>query len=250
MSVRARAVVALCLVGLVGACRDARVASTAPRPTPSEPVVVNGGECVPTIDQDLPRNAGCVTSIETGDEKLSVYAILDRQSRPRSWRIHHDSNVRTVDQRLNAGNDFSYPRAVGTSDVDLDGDQEWWIKTADYTSHGAPWSGLNLFVSEGRSLVPLHFEGQPLMINFGGITRLGEGAVCRDGDLVLRRAEAQNTLNTRWSISTRRFSLNESTARLVDRGRSKLVIEDYNDPKLDPYYEVECYGATFTVFQR
>jgi hypothetical protein len=35
----------------------------------------------------------------------------------------------------------------------------------------------------------------------------------------------------------------------MGRTEHLLVIEDYNDPKLDPYYQVECYGAVFTPFQ-
>ncbi|HVF53921.1 MAG TPA: hypothetical protein VNC78_10020 [Actinomycetota bacterium] len=217
-------------------------------PTPTPPAFSNGGDCPASSDPALPSDAGCVTSVTVGEEQLSVYALLNRASRPRSWHLHLRSGEREIDQRLHAGNDFSYPRAIGGSDVDLDGVGEWWVKVVDYTSHGAPWSGLNLFIRQGSGLVALSFEGHPLAINFGGISRLGEGAACRDGDLVLLRAEAIDRRNTQWTISERTFEVRGSRAHLLERRQYVLVIEDYNDPLLDPYFRVDCQGVTFTPF--
>jgi hypothetical protein len=240
-------IIAVSLAVLLLGCADDR---TAPLRGPDESSIafVNGGACKAVSDPNLPDDAGCVTTVTKGGEKLSVYAQVSSNHRPVAWRIRLSRAGGQIDQPLRAGNDYAYPRAIGGSDVDLDGDKEWWVKVRDYTSHGAPWSGLNLFVREGSSLRPVMWGGDPLVVNFGGISRLGEGAECREGDLVLLRAEARDRHNTRWLISERRFSLRESRARLVDRAEGLLIIENRNDPKLDPYFQVNCYGSTFTPF--
>ncbi|HWL65995.1 MAG TPA: hypothetical protein VNP73_08475, partial [Actinomycetota bacterium] len=165
-----------------------------------------------------------------------------KRSRPREWWVRLESGDLVIDRPLHAGNAYSYPRALGASDLDGDGRFEWWIKVVDYTSHGAPWSGANVFFVQDEALVPLKVDGKPLDINFGGIARLGEGAACRDNRLVLLRAEAQNRRNTRWSVSERSFELDGDEARLVERDEDLLRIGGYNDPDLDPYYEIDCNG--------
>ncbi|MDQ5815795.1 MAG: hypothetical protein M3516_05830, partial [Actinomycetota bacterium] len=140
---------------------------------------------------------------------------------------------------------FSYPRAVGASDVDGDGDQEWWVKVMDLAGHGAPWARLNLFFVTDDALTPLASGGKPLAINYGGISRFGEGAECNEGRLVLLRAEAQSPRNTRWTVSKRPFELRATTALPLERNEDSLTIEDYNDPDLDPYYRVACDGFIY-----
>jgi hypothetical protein len=237
---------------LLAGCSD-EGRSTGPRSIASggpsnSPAFVNGGDCPPSSDARLPNDAGCVSTVSAGEGQLSVYALLGSDGRPESWRLHLSSDGLEIDQELHAGTEFSYPRAVGGVDVDGDGDPEWWVKVMDYASHGAPWSGLHLFFQEGTDLVPLAYESEPLTINFGGISRLGEGALCRGGALVLLRAEALDRQNTRWRTSERLFSLDGPRADLVRRTQDVLEIEDYNDPDLDPYYRVTCEGKVFTTF--
>ncbi|MFN2388092.1 MAG: hypothetical protein ABR575_00590 [Actinomycetota bacterium] len=248
-----RAGAALATVLLVGSCRAAGPGGAADRssapprtePPGSEPsgsgsAFVNGGDCPPAAGDRLPGRAGCASTVVAVDGTLVVYALVDAASRPRSWRVRLTSDAGEIDRRLDAGNEYSYPRAVGSSDVDGDGRQEWWIKVADFTSHGAPWSSLNVFFARRDRLVPLTWDGQPLGVNFGGIARLGEGAECRGARLVLLRAEARDRRNTRWRTSERTFSIHGTRARLEYRRQGLLVIEDYNDPDLDPYYRVDC----------
>lgn len=104
---------------------------------------------------------------------LLVYALLNEDSKPRSWRLRLTSDEHDIDQPLRAGSDFSYPRAVGASDVDGDGDQH-------------------------------------------ALDSLQE---------VLRAA-----YNDRPTL---------------ERNEDSLVIEDYNDPDLDPYYRVACDGFVY-----
>jgi len=216
-----------------------------PSPTISQAVFVNGGDCSQAQGDELPSDAGCVTQVMAEDESLTVYAILGKDDRPRSWHVRLESSTDRIDQVLRAGNDFSYPRALGASDIDHDGDMEWWIKVADYTSHGAPWSGANLFFRDRNTLLAVSSEGQPLVINMGGIARMGEGAACRGGRLVVLRAEALNRANTRWRVSERTFVLDGHRARLVGRERDVLAITDYNDPALDPYYRIDCEAFVY-----
>ncbi len=211
-------------------------------PSPSGVSFTNGGRCPRASDPSLAGNAGCVTSVVRGDANFSVYARMGDTRRPRTWWMHVSGPGVEIDQRLQAGNAYSYPRAVGATDIDEDGAPEWWVKVMDFTSHGAPWSRLNLFVGSGDSLVPISYEKEPLSVNFGGIARLGEGAACRDGRLVLLRAEAQNVRNTRWRVIERSFEIAGGTARFLGRTEDTLMIEDYNDPDLDPYYLVTCEG--------
>lgn len=199
-------------------------------------------------DPRLPAGIGCVTSVASGDRRLFVYASIDDAGNPKSWHLRLIEGDRQEDRALPGGTVASYPRAVAVTDVDDDGSPDWWVKVRDYASHGAPWGGLFLYVERGGTIAPLRYQGAPLVIDFGGITRLGEGAACRDGDLVLLRAEAKDRRNLRWATSERRFAIEGRSARLVDRTQSTLVIEDYNDPDLDPYYEVTCDGVSFSVF--
>ena len=223
-------------------------------PTPArggpaaEPEFVNGQPCPASRHAELPDDAGCVSSATREDERLLVYALLGRGDRPRSWRLRFESGGAETDRRLRAGNVTSYPRALGATDLNSDGTAEWWVKVADYASHGAAWAGLNLFVPAGDALTPVTFEGEPLTINFGGISRLGEGAECRGGELVALRVWARDRQNTKWWISERRFEITGTTARLLGRRRVPLVIETYSDPDLARNYRVECDGRTFTPY--
>lgn len=242
-----RSYIALLAIGLLGACGgdeppNDRVSST-PGAFPSVATFVDGGVC-PLMDNDsFPATAGCATAVSADDGTLTMYALLDDDSRPSSWRMRFVSGGANIDQRFKAGLD--YPQAVGSSDVDLDGQSEWWVRVMDYASHGAPWARLNLFFVHERALVPLTFEGEPLGINYGGISRLGEGASCSEGKLVLMRTEAQNVRNTRWKVSERAFDIKGMRARFLGRRAGRLVIEDYNDPDLDPYYIVDCNGFVY-----
>lgn len=215
-------------------------------PSPSETAFSDQGVCPPSSDPALPANAGCVTRVEEGSEILQVYGLLDDESLPRRWRARLTSDQGEIDRPLNFGND--YPRAAGASDVDGDGRPEWWVKTANFASHGAPWSQLLLFFVRDGSLIPLRLEGEPLGINYGGISRLGEGARCRPGRLILLRAEAKNVRNTRWVTSERTFRIEGTKATLEGREEGVLRIDNYNDPDLDPYFMVDCYGTKLTPF--
>ncbi|MDQ3878154.1 MAG: hypothetical protein M3290_07385 [Actinomycetota bacterium] len=195
----------------------------------------------------VPSDTGCVTSVAADHERVTVYAVLDRDQ-PSAWRIKLDTPAGVEDQFLDAGNVTSYPRVAAVVDVDRDGDPDWWVKARDYTSHGAPWAGLYLFIQDGGSISPVEYRGKPLVIDYGGISRRGDGAVCRDGDLVLLQADARDPHNQRWDTVQRHFSIEGDRAHLVDRTEGTLRISGYNDPDLDHYYEVDCYGTDFSVF--
>lgn len=239
---------ALACVLSAGACGGSDDSAPARVPPAAEPEFVNGRPCPARRHRELPDDAGCVSSVIRGDQRLLVYALLDRNAKPRSWRLRFESGGAETDRRLRAGNVTSYPRALGATDFDSDGTVEWWVKVADYASHGAAWAGLNLFVPAGDGMAPVTFEGEPLTINFGGISRLGEGAECRDGELVALRVWARDRQNTKWWVSERRFEVTGTTATLLDRRRVPLVIETYADPDLARNYRVECDGQTFTPY--
>jgi hypothetical protein len=247
---RRAAVLALAVAVVTAACArdEERPGPAAASPEAADPEFINGGDCPASRHDDLPAGAGCVSTVGKGDETLRVYAVLDDEAKPRAWRLRLDGGERDVDQRLRAGNVASYPRAVGVTDLNDDGVPEWWVKTADYASHGAPWAGLSLFVPDGSSLARVRYEGEPFTVNFGGISRLGEGAACRDGLLVTLRAWTLDRQNRHWKVSERRFRLEGATVHLVDKQRRSLDVESYTDPDLQRNYRVECDGATFTTF--
>lgn len=236
------------LVCLLLASCDGGVSGGPAKKRMEDPPFVNGQECPASRHDDLP-DAGCVSSVAEGGERLTVYALLDRRDKPRVWRMRYSSGGHSADIGLDAGNVTSYPRAVGVTDLDFDGEREWWVKVRDYASHGAAWAGLNLFVVRGDTLVPIEHEGEPLTIDFGGISRLGEGATCRDGELVALRVWARDRQNTRWWVSERTFRIAGARARLLGRRRVPLAIEDYADEDLARNYRVECDGKTFTPYQ-
>jgi hypothetical protein len=216
--------------------------------SPSDPPFVNGSPCPASAHDELPEDAGCVSSVTGEGEQLLVYALLDPEDMPRRWRIRLSRDGEAVDQRLRAGNVTSYPRAVGVTDLNDDGDREWWVKTADYASHGAPWAGLSIFLATGDELARVTYKGEPLVVNFGGITKLGEGAVCRDGRLVVLRAWTLDRQNKHWRVSERTYELAGTRARFVGRTRRSFAVESYTDPDLVENYRVSCDGSTFTPF--
>ena len=212
--------------------------------TPSPPRFVNGGDCLPDVD-DLHPRAGCVTSTHTDDSSLFVYALVGKDDRPRGWRFRYRSDGREIDEPLEAGNPFSYPRAIAAIDVNADGIEEWVIKNTDLASHGTNWQRLELFTLLGDELVPVVLDGEPLWVNVGGPSRLGEGARCDDGRFVLLRVWAVNRQNTEWNYSERLYEIEGSKARFIRRREGELTLTDYNDPKLDPYYRLECDGYVY-----
>ena len=229
----------------LGACSQAEPrASRQPQTLPTD--FVNGGSCEPLELERFPPKVGCVTEV-TGDadgdgstDTLTVYARMGEDLRPRSWHMRLTTSEATSDQELDAGTKFSYPRAVGSADVNGDGRWEWFVKTLDLAGHGTAWKQLNLFVYQGSKLAIVTSEGDPLALRIGGITRMGEGVACPNHRLALLRAEARNIRNTRWDTSARIFTLRGTKARFVERIPGALTLADYNDPALDRYYQVRC----------
>jgi len=232
-------------VVLLGACSQAEPqASPRPRPLPTD--FTNGGDCEPLELERLPSDAGCATEV-TGDadgdgstDTLTIYARIGEDLRPRSWHMRLTTSDATSDQELDAGTKFSYPRAIGSADVNDDGRFEFFVKTLDLSGHGTPWKQLNLFVFQGSKLAIVTNEGDPLALRIGGITRMGEGVACPEHRLALLRAEARNVRNTRWDTSARIFTLRGTKARFVERTPGALTLTDYNDPALDRYYQLNC----------
>ena len=151
-----------------------------------------------------------------------------------------------LDQRLLAGTATSYPRAVGGADIDGDGRDEWFVKVLNLAGHGATWGVLNAFVFD-EHFQTITLDGEPMLLNVGGISRMGEGISCSEGFLVQLRAEARNRRNTNWDTSARYFSVEDAEATLEDREEGVLELSDYNDPDLNRYYELNCYELHYSV---
>ena len=230
----------MCVFLLGSSCSESAPIADRPRPTPSPSGFINGGPCPETEFERLGPRAGCVTFAHNADAALFVYALVDADSMPQRWRIRYETEGSEIDRPLDAGNPFSYPRAIAPIDVDGDGTDEWLIKAVDLAGHGTNWQRLQVFEVTDDDLVPLSFEGQPLFVNVAGISRMGEGARCEDRNFVLLRTEAENRQNTIWSYSERILRVTGATAELVDRREGRLRLSDYNDPDLDPYYRLEC----------
>jgi hypothetical protein len=227
---------------LLAACSGAEPPrASEPRPSPPPVEFVNGGPCPTALDlPQLGDRAGCVTTTHSDDATLFVYAIVDEESLPVKWRIRYESEDVEFDRSLDAGNPFSYPRAIGAIDIDGDGSHEWVIKAVDLAGHGTNWQRLQIFVVGESELRVVTYEGQPLFMNVAGISRMGEGARCEDGRLVLLRTEARDRQNTVWDYSERVMELDGNRVELLRRRQGVLRLTDYNDPKLDPYYRLEC----------
>ena len=235
-------------IGLAG-CSDPQREVTAPAGIPRE--MINGEPC-PFAGPSLPRTAGCETTV-TGDfdgdgedDRASVYAEVDNDLLPRSWRLRvvMDSGER-VDRVLRRGSRFSYPRVVGGADVQGDGRDELFVKVGDQLYHSGATRVLNMFVLEGDDMVPVTRRGAPLALRVGGIWRFAEGAECRRGRLALLRVETMNTSNTRWGLSERYYILEDSRARLVKRRDDVFRIPQYYDPALDRFFELNCGDLSF-----
>lgn len=170
-----------------------------------------------------------------------MYASLDPDGRPKSWH----TRVGDTDQLLDAGNDFSYPRALAELDVDDDGRYEWLIKTYDLAGHGTNWQQLGLYVLASGGIKVVMLEGEPLAVRVGGTSRMGEGATCKGGTLTLLRSVAENRKNKRWSYSRTSYRIDEARAQRGVTTRGVLLLRGYNDPKLDPYYAIDCDGFSY-----
>jgi hypothetical protein len=223
-------------------------AEASPVVTPSaQPATfVNGGPCPLWEGPDLPVGAGCVSTVEAGVETLTVYASVGPDRKPQRWHIRYVSEDTELEQDLAAGAD--YPRAVGASDIDGDGTPEWWLKVFDYASHGAPWARLNLMFVRSNGLVPLTLDGDAMAINYGGISRMGEGASCAEGEITLFRAEARNPRNTRWELSRRTYRIDGTVASYLGEKRVVEMFDSYVDPSLRRYFRVICAGAELIPF--
>ena len=186
-----------------------------------------------------------MTSTHTDNSSLFVYALVGKDDRPKSWRIRYTSDGREIDEPLEAGNPFSYPRAITAIDVNGDRVDEWLIKNVDLAGHGTNWQRLELLVVEDDRLEPVTLDGELFYVNVAGISRMGEGAHCESQHFVLLRTEAENRRNTRWSYSERVYEIVGSEARFIERREGMLHLTDYNDPKLDPYYRLECDGFVY-----
>lgn len=224
-----------------------------PSPTPTLPDFTSGRECPPAPrDLGLDEGTGCVTTADgdvEGDgepETLIAYARLDRGGFPDVWRLRIDREGASLDQRLLAGTPTSYPRAVGGADVDGDGRDEWFVKVLNLAGHGAWWGVLNVFVLNERFDV-VTLDGKPMPLYVGGISRTGEGITCREDKLVQLRAEARNVRNTNWDVSARYFDIEGGRATLLRREARVLRLSDYNDPDLNPYYELSCHDLDYSV---
>ena len=170
-----------------------------------------------------------------------MYALLDPDDRPASWH----ARVGDSDRLLDAGNRFSYPRALADLDVDDDGNPEWLIKTYDLAGHGTNWQQLGLYVLGTGGIEAVRLEGEPLAVRVGGTSRMGEGATCEDGRLILLRTVAENRQNTRWSYSRTSYRIDGTRARRGVTSRGALRLGGYNDPKLNPYYAIDCDGFSY-----
>jgi len=236
---------AVAVLLVTAACSETEPRSARP-PQPLPTDFLNGGACEPLGLDRLPSDAGCASEIEgdaDGDgsiDTLTVYALVGDDERPRSWHMRLATSAGVHDQILDAGNPFSYPRAVGAADVNGDGRSEWFVKTLDLAGHGTAWKQLNLFVLVETDLEIVTHEGEPLAMRVGGISRLGEGIACPDGHLALLRAEARNVRNTRWVSSARIFTLEGTETTFVERTSQTLHLDDYNDPALNRFYQLHC----------
>lgn len=237
------ALLALALVACGGSAGGGRMRPLEP------PAFVNGGSCRPAGLANLPARAGCVTQV-TGDGTLgaytfSVYARLGSGERPRSWAMQLATETGAIDAPLAAGNDFSYPRAIGAADADGDGDDDWFVKWFDLAGHGTAWQELALVVLHAGELRVVTSQGERLRLRVGGTSRQGEGVRCEGSDLVVMRAEAQDPQNTTWKLSHRPYRLDGARAMPLGVERGRLSTGDYNDPKLRSYYHLACGGLVY-----
>jgi len=248
MRPRASLIVLMVAASLVG-CSGTEREGTPPVGIPRK--MVNGEPC-PPAGPSLPTTAGCATSVagdfdgDGEDDRATIYAELDDDLLPRSWRLQvlNDTGER-IDRALDAGSRFSYPRVVGHADVQGDGRDELFVKVGDQLYHSGATRVLNMFVFDGDELVPVTNRGATLAIRVGGIWRFAEGAECRRGRLVLLRAETRNTTNTRWWSSERYYTLEGTRARLAERGEDVFRIPQYYDPALDRFFELNCGDLSF-----
>jgi hypothetical protein len=125
--------------------------------------------------------------------------------------------------------------------------RKWFIKTLDLGGHGTSWQQLNVYVLNGERLEVVTFEGEPLALRVGGITRMGEGIGCHDGRLELLRTEARNIRNTRWDTSLRSFELHGTKASFVSRTEGRPEPQRLQRPRSEPLLPAELRGAELLV---
>lgn len=258
------AAVILVLISLPVGCVDRAPEGEAgsppiPSPTSSSSVRSNiftsEDPCPPDDSATFGDDAGCVSSATgafdgaPGDEELVVYARLDANGFPRSWHIAAVSEGRVTSRRyLQAANDITYPRVIGATDFDRDGDDEALVSVVHHPLHGVVAQDLALFVlGSDQRIVRLSSEGgEEFKLTSFNIGRLGEGARCEDIDgderreLILTRLWSVDRQNRVWKSSERRYEWVGNKVRFVGRKTGTLRVSGYNDPALDPYFYVRC----------
>lgn len=247
------------IASALASCAPARepVTSGSSRPSPTTSngnLFVSGEPCTGSSISFLPPRAGCVSLARAdldGDQRedtIAVYADVDARDLPTSWHIGFDlGSGRLISRMLNAGTEISYPKIVGATDIADDGRAEVFVTLVDHFLHGAVTHDLGLFALVDGDLRRVRQRGVgPFTFASVRFTRLAEGARCVDvlGDerreFVTTRLWSVHRQNRLWRWSKRIY---ERVGReLVFRARrtGRLRVSGYNDPALDPFFEVRC----------
>jgi hypothetical protein len=210
-----------------------------------------GDRCPPAQLESLPRRAGCVTSA-TGDldgdgrpDEVVVYALLDRRHLPRTWHIRGLLS-RAGEQSLPLdAKSPSYRTVVGAVDADGDGRDEVFVKLFDHIYHSGASPVVTLFgVEKGRFEAVRTEEGDPLLIDVGGVSSFGRGVECDDVDgdgaleLVVLGIENAVSERPRWRKFVYEWTGNR--VRLEDVRQGRLEREGFTDPRVLRFYELRC----------
>lgn len=228
------------------------VVKTPRSPVLPSPTFVDGGPCpLAPPDLGLPEGAVCASSVsgtfEEGEplQVLSAYAFADEGGLPVEWHIHVTRDAGdAIDEPVDIGTRFSYPRVLGAADADGDGLDEVFVNALTHLGHGGQTNEVTMFGVDRGRIFRVRADGVPLLFPVGGVSTFGEGAECRDVDfdgkpefLLLRVDYVFSPIQR---LSERVYEWVDRHLELVRRNKGRMAKTGYLDPLLWRYYSLRC----------
>lgn len=196
------------------------IPTTAPTPTPSTAATSAAPSTTATsvvrakaVDGDVDGD-GKPDAVKATAERLTV--TLSGSGRQVTAPVHADSPAP--------------PEVLGSTDVDLDGFAEVFVKTVE----GASTGFATPYRFDGKVLHELQLDGSPAVLGFGGSTQHGDGFRCAGGRIEVRKAEAQGQS---YKVDTTTYRL--TTTALVQVSRSTTTAGE-GSAEVAAAYALDC----------
>ncbi len=254
-----RTVVPCALAGLAALVAGCGPSAPAPRPAPDpyQQRFVDADPCPRASAPKVPAGTGCLTSVTghleggTAVDRVVVFADLDAQRMPDAWWVeailaHSVAGPEPLPVATSVGGTSRlYARAVGAADANGDGRDEAFVALTGDLYHAAAQPIDAIFALHLGRLVAVTEEGRLFTFRTNGISRFGQGLVCRRSNgrpiLTLGRIEQ---LSPGWVWTEHDLEWNGLTLTPIPGSQDRTGViplsVPLNDPRVFHYYELIC----------